>query len=323
MKSIRTIITLALVVCLLAPAASLAAAEEKPLIGIIQYVAHPALDAARDGFLDGLKELGYEDGVNITVDTRNANASPDILSSIADHFIGESATLVLAIATPAAQTLAGKTETIPILGTAITDYVAAKLAASNEEPGYNVSGTTDMNPIKEQIDLIRRMAPDAKTVGLLYTSNEDNSILQARQAREYIEAAGLVYEEVTVNNSNDVQQAAQSLVERCDVIYVPTDNVVASSMSIVYEIAVARKMPIFCGEAGQILGGGTATLGISYYNLGKQTAQMAVDVLKGADISKMPIQAQSEFEYTINKTMCDLIGLEIPADLLPFAIEVP
>lgn len=112
MKSIRTIITLALVVCLLAPAASLAAAEEKPLIGIIQYVAHPALDAARDGFLDGLKELGYEDGVNITVDTRNANASPDILSSIADHFIGESATLVLAIATPAAQTLAGKTETI-------------------------------------------------------------------------------------------------------------------------------------------------------------------------------------------------------------------
>jgi len=160
-------------------------------------------------------------------------------------------------------------------------------------------------------------------VGLLYTSNEDNSILQARQAKEHIEAAGMKYVEVTVNNSNDVQQAAQSIVEQCDAIYVPTDNVVASSMSIVHEVAVARKIPIFCGEAGQILGGGTATLGISYYNLGKQTAQMAVDVLNGADISKMPIQAQSEFEYTINKTMCDLIGLEIPEDLLPFAIEVP
>ena len=317
----RTAILLALTLMLFALGA--AAGEDLPLIGIVQLVEHAALDAARDGFLDELKDQGYIDGQTIRVDYRNAQASPDILSSIADHFIGEEVDLVLAIATNSAQTMAGKTETIPILGTAITDYVVAKLAKSNEEPGYNVSGTTDMNPIEQQIALIRQMAPDTRSVGLLYTSSEDNSVTQARMARGFIEAAGMQYVEVTVNNANDVQQAAQSLVEQVDALYIPTDNIVASSMPIVHEAAVAKKIPIFCGEAGQILGGGTATLGISYYNLGRQTGQMAIDVLGGADISTMPIQSQTQFEYTINKTMCDLIGLEIPAELLPFAIEVP
>ncbi len=313
-------LTLALLLCL---SMGTALADDKPLIGIIQYVTHPALDAARDGFLQGLKDLGLEDGVHITVDSRNANGSPDILASIADHFLASEVDLVLAIATPAAQTMAGKSETIPILGTAITDYVDAKLAKSNEAPGYNVSGTTDMNPVKEQIALLMRLAPNAKTVGLLYTASEDNSILQARAAKQEIEAAGLLWEEITVNNSNDVQQAAQRLVEICDAIYVPTDNIVASSMPIVHEEAVGKKLPIFVGEENQVLSGGTATLGISYYNLGYQTAAMAKAVLEGADIAAMPIQGQSEFNYVINKGMAELIGMEIPEDLMPFAIDVP
>lgn len=323
MRTLKKRMAILLALTLMLFALGAAAGEDLPLIGIVQLVEHAALDAARDGFLDELKDQGYIDGQTIRVDYRNAQASPDILSSIADHFIGEEVDLVLAIATNSAQTMAGKTETIPILGTAITDYVVAKLAKSNEEPGYNVSGTTDMNPIEQQIALIRQMAPDTRSVGLLYTSSEDNSVTQARMARGFIEAAGMQYVEVTVNNANDVQQAAQSLVEQVDALYIPTDNIVASSMPIVHEAAVAKKIPIFCGEAGQILGGGTATLGISYYNLGRQTGQMAIDVLGGADISTMPIQSQTQFEYTINKTMCDLIGLEIPAELLPFAIEVP
>jgi putative ABC transport system substrate-binding protein len=315
-------IALLLALLLVGGLAGSLAETDKPLIGILQLVEHPALDDACNGFKDGLKELGYEDGINIAIDTRNAQANSDMLASIADHFISVHADLVLAIATPAAQTMAGKTETIPILGTAITDYVDARLAQSNEAPGYNVSGTTDLNPIVDQIALIKRMAPDTKTVGLLYTSSEDNSVLQARMAKVEIEKAGMKYVEVTVNNSNDVQQAAQSIVEQCDALYIPTDNIIASSMPIVHEAALAKKIPIFCSEAGQIVGGGTATVGISYYNLGKQTAQMAVDVLfNGADISKMAIQAQTEYEYTINKTMCDAIGLSIPEDLQPFAKE--
>ncbi|NLZ89341.1 MAG: sugar ABC transporter substrate-binding protein, partial [Clostridiales bacterium] len=165
MKTFRKLILLTLALVLAVPAATTLHAENDiPKIGIIQIIEHAALDAAREGFLEALKENGFEDGKNIMIDYRNAQGNPDILSSIADHFVGQEVDLVLAIATSAAQTMAGKTETIPILGTAITDYVDARLVESNEKPGYNVSGTTDMNPIKEQIALIKEMAPHTKSV---------------------------------------------------------------------------------------------------------------------------------------------------------------
>ncbi|NLD03186.1 MAG: ABC transporter substrate-binding protein, partial [Clostridiales bacterium] len=245
-----------------------------------------------------------------------ANADSSTLATIADSFIAQKVDLALAIATPAAQMMMGKTETIPILGTAITDYVEAKLAKSNEEPGYNVSGTTDMNPIVQQIELLKTLVPGAQTVGLLYTGSEDNSVLQARIAVEAIEALGMKWVEVKVNNSNDVQQAAQSLADQCDVLYVPTDNVAASAMPIIAEVMTEKKIPIICGESGMVRAGGTATLGINYYNLGYQTGLMAIEVLDGADVSKMPIQAQTEFDYAFNLEAAAAIGLEIPQDLL-------
>lgn len=323
MKTLRKMIALTLCLLLAAAFMPARAQDDLPLIGIIQLVEHPALDDARMGFIEGLKELGFEDGKNIRIDHRNGQASKDILASIADHFIAENAALVLAIATDAATTMAAKTTSIPILATAITDFTGeARLAKSNEAPGYNVSGTTDMNPIDAQIALLKRLVPEAKTVGLLYNSGEVNSVLQARIAHEEIEKAGMQWKDVTVNNVNDVQQAAMSLVGEVDVLYIPTDNTVASSMPVVSAAAVSRGIPIICSEAGQVQHGGTATLGISYFKLGKQTAQMAVDVLGGADISQMPIQAQTDFEYLINKTMADQIQLAIPEDLMPFAVEI-
>ena len=298
------------------------AESKKPLIGIAQIAVHPALDAAREGFLKALEDNGLKDGEQVVIDYRNAQGSQDILGSIADHFIAQNVDLVLAIATPTAQALAGKTKRIPILATAVTDYVEAGLAESKEKPGFNISGTTDMNPIPEQIALIKHMAPETKTVGLIYSASEANSVLQAKLARQEIEAAGMQYAEVTVNSTNDVEQAAQSILERVDALYIPTDNTVASSIAIVHKEAVKRKVPIFCSEAGQVEGGGTATHGISYYKLGYQTGLMALKVLEGADISTMPIEAQSEYEYLINKTMCEAIGLTIPEDLLPFAVEI-
>jgi len=298
-------------------------AADMPYIGIIQQMDHVALNAARDGFIQALKDNGYEDGVNVTIDALNGQGDASNLATIADRFVGKKADLVLAIATNAATTMASKTETIPILGTAITDYVEPLLAETNEVPGYNISGTSDMNPVDAQIALIQELVPDVETVGVLYTSSEPNSVLQARMAKAAVEKLGLKYTEVTVTNTNDVLQATQRIVRTCDAIYIPTDNVFASSMPIVYGVVAESKTPVIPGESGMVMSGGLATLGLSYYDLGYQTGLMAIEVLGGADVSQMPIQfANSGFQYVINKTMADEIGFEIPEKYLPYAQEM-
>ncbi len=170
--------------------------------------------------------------------------------------------------------------------------------------------------------MIKTFVPEAKTVGLIYTGSEINSQLQANIAREEIEALGMAYTEVTVNNSNDVQQAMLSLVKECDVIYIPTDNVLASSMPIVAEVALAEYRPVICGDKGMVKEGGQFTLAIDYYKLGEQTGRMAARILRGeARVEDMPIESQSEYSYYVNKTLCEAIGLAIPEDMLPYAEE--
>ena len=290
--------------------------KEAYSIGIIQLVEHVALDSAREGFINALKDNGYVDGQNVTIDIQNAQGDQSNLSTISDRFVSNKVDLILGIATPAVQAIAGKTTEIPILGTAVTDYVVAKLVDSNEAPGGNVSGTTDMNPVKEQIDLLVKLVPDAKTVGVLYNSSEDNSILQAKMAKEAIEALGLSYVEVTVTNTNEVQQATQSIVERCDAIYIPTDNTIASTMPVVHGVTSQSKTPVICGESGMVRSGGLATLGINYYDLGYQTGLMAIRILKGeAEPATMPIESASGFDFAINGKVAEEIGIEIPDDL--------
>lgn len=320
MKKLLTALILLLILTLALPAL---AADKTPLVGILQLVQHPALDAAREGFIKGLADAGFTDGDNVKLDYHNGQGSQDIMASIADQFVAAPVDLALAIATPAVQALAGKTESIPILGTAVTDFVQAKLVDSNEHPGFNVSGTSDMNPVAEQIDLIKRLVPEAKTLGLLYTSSEVNSQIQAALARERAEQLDLKVVEVTVNNTNDVQQAAVNILGQVDVLYIPTDNVVASSIALVVEEALSRKIPIAGSEAAHVNGGGTFTLGIDYFKLGEQTGHMAARILRGeAQVSEMPIERQDQFDYLINKTYMEALGLAIPEDLLPFAIEV-
>ena len=320
MKKLLTALILLFILTLALPAV---AADKTPLVGILQLVQHPALDAAREGFIKGLADAGFTDGDNVKLDYHNGQGSQDIMASIADQFVAAPVDLALAIATPAVQALAGKTESIPILGTAVTDFVQAKLVETNEHPGFNVSGTSDMNPVAEQIDLIKRLVPEAKTLGLLYTSSEVNSQIQAALAKERAEQLGLSVVEVTVNNTNDVQQAAVNILGQVDVLYIPTDNVVASSIALVVEEALSRKIPIAGSEAAHVHGGGTFTLGIDYFKLGEQTGHMAARILRGeAQVSEMPIERQDQFDHLINKTYMEALGLAIPEDLLPFAIEV-
>lgn len=282
-------------------------------IGIVQIVEHAALDAARDGFIQALADNGLVEGENVTYDIQNAQGDQSTLSTIGDRFVSANVDMILAIATPSAQTMASKTTTIPILGTAVTDYEVAKLVNSNEVPGGNVSGTSDMNPIADQVALIFELYPDAATIGCIYNSGEDNSVLQAGIAKEAIEAAGKSYVEVTVTSTNDVQQAMQSLVTQCDAIYIPTDNTVASAMPIVSEVANTAMIPVICGESNMVAAGGLATLGINYYDLGYQTGLMALKILlEGADVSTMPIEFATGFDAAFNAETAAAIGLTIP-----------
>ena len=323
-KRIMVVFTAMLIVILAAGCSSSGKSSDKSdlKIGIIQYMDHVALDNSREGFIAALADNGYVDGDNITIDLQNAQGDQSNLSTISDRFVSNKEDLILAIATPATQAVAGKTTEIPILATAVTDYESARLVNSNEAPGGNVTGTSDMNPVKEQIDLLVKLVPTAKTVGVLYTSSEVNSVTQAQIAKKAIEALGLKYVEVTISNSNDVQQATQTLVGQCDAIYIPTDNVLASAMPQVHSVTAQSKTPVICGESSMLDGGGLATLGINYTDLGYQTGLMAVKILKGeAKPATMPIETATKFDFKINGTIAEEIGLTIPADLQQYVTK--
>lgn len=286
-------------------------------VGIVQLVEHNALDAANKGFVDGLKERGYEEGKNLSIDRQNAQADQSNLQNISQRFVSAKMDLICAIATPAAQTVANATKEIPIVGTAITDYVGAKLAASNEAPKGNVTGTSDMNPVKEQIDLLLKLCPNTKTIGTIYCSSEVNSEVQVKAMKEYAESKGLKVEVATISTVNDIQQAAQSLVGQVDVFYEPTDNIIASAMPTLAAITDPAKKPIICGEPNMVKAGGFATYGIDYYKLGVQTGYMAADILDGkSKPATMPIEMAKDLKVTINKKSAAALGITIPEDVL-------
>ena len=286
-------------------------------IGVIQLVEHAALDAVYEGFVDGLKEAGLEEGKNITIDYQNAQGDQSNCQTIATKLVNDRNDLILAIATPAAQAVANTTKEIPILVTAVTDPADSKLVASNEVPGGNVSGTSDLTPVKEQIGLIPQILPDAKTVGLLYCSSEVNSKFQIEIAKNEAEALGLKTVKATVSSSNEIQQVVQSLVGKVDAIYIPTDNMLAAGMATVAQVTIPAGIPVIVGEEGMITNGGTATYGLNYYDLGKLTATQAVAILKeGKNPAEMPIEYLSEYNLVINQEVVEQMGLTLPKNLL-------
>lgn len=291
--------------------------EENYKIGVIQLVEHAALDATYEGFVDGLKEAGLEEGKNITIDYQNAQGDQSNCQTIATKLVNDRNNLILSIATPAAQAVANTTKDIPILVTAVTDPADSKLVASNEAPGGNVTGTSDLTPVKEQINLIPQIVPEAKTVGLVYCSSEANSKFQIELAKKEAEAIGLKTIEATVSNSNEIQQVLQSLVGKVEAIYIPTDNMLAAGMATVAQVTTPAGIPVIVGEEGMVNNGGTATYGINYYNLGKLTATQAVAILKeGKNPAEMPIEYSSDFNLVLNKEAAEQMGITLPQELL-------
>ncbi|HZW84250.1 MAG TPA: ABC transporter substrate-binding protein [Candidatus Deferrimicrobium sp.] len=295
-------------------------AKKEIKVGIVQIVEHPALDAARQGFLETLKENGYEEGKNLKVEYQSAQGDQSVLQSIAQKFASSKMDLVLAIATPSAQAMARATKDTPILITAVTDPVAAKLVNSMEKPGTNVTGTTDMNPLKEQFDLLKKVVPNAKKVGVIYNAGEDNSQVQVKMAESVAAQMGLELVKATVATTADVMQATQSLVGKVDAIYVPTDNTVVSAADSVIQVANKNKIPVIAGESSVVDKGAFGTIGINYKKLGKQTGEMALRIIKGEKPQDMAIESQKDLDTVFNKTTLELLGLKVPADLQQKAI---
>lgn len=278
-------------------------------IGVVQLAEHPALDSATEGFVNTLVAAGMPQG---NIEVQNAQGEQVNCSTIATKFVNDQVDLVLAVATPAAQAMAGATKDIPILATAVTDFEAAGLTADN------ISGVSDMGPIEAQIDLIKEIVPDASSIGILYCSSEDNSIIQADIASTYLQEIGLNPVIYTVAETSEVQAAATAASNSVDAIYIPTDNLLAQTMPTVALVTNPAKIPVICGESGMVDSGGLATLGVDYYNLGKQTAMQAIQVLaEGVDIATIDVEFAKAEDLTphFNADLFTEFELEVPASL--------
>ena len=284
------------------------------LIGVVQLVTHPALDAATEGFVTTLKdELGLTDD---NFDIQNAANEAATCSSIATAFVNEEVDLILANATPALQAAASATATIPVLGTAVTEYGTA-LAIDDFEGtvGTNVSGTSDLAPLDQQASMFDELLPDAQHIGILYCSGEPNSVYQAKVVQAELEKAGKTVSTYTFADSNDVSQVTAAACAESDALYIPTDNTAASCTEAIDAVASQANIPIIAGEEGIMTGCGIASLSISYYELGVTTGKMAAKILKGeAKVSEMPIEYYPEPVKKYVPARCEKLGITVPSD---------
>lgn len=286
-------------------------------IGIMQILTHSSLDAAREGF----KAAFSDAGITCDFDEENAQGDQTTATNIATKFASQNLDLVLAIGTPAAQAAAQAVTQIPVLFTAVTDPTSAQLVASADAPGGNVTGTSDMNPVAEQIGLIKQIKPEAASVGFLYSSGEVNSQVQIDLARAAAEDQGLSVQEKTITNTAELQQAAETL--DVDSLYVPTDNNVVSGLATVVALCEDRRIPLIVAEGDSVRNGGVITYGIDYVKLGRQTGEMAMRILRdGADPATMAVETQSDLTVYVNESAASAMGVTIPADLLDDAEKV-
>lgn len=289
---------------------SASAQELEPInVGVLQFVEHESLDQNYQGFVDGLAEAGYVEGENLTLNYLNASGDTANLQSMSEN-IANSSDYLLAIATPAAQSLANVEKTKPLLFSSVSDPVDAGLVSDLEEPGANVTGTTDAGPIEDQVALLQAVVPEAKRVGIIYNSGEANSVSEAEKATAALEEAGIEVVQATVTSTNDISQSMGSLVnDEVDAIFTVTDNTIASAMTLVGDLAVEANLPIIGGSKDMTLANGLATFGLDYYELGKQTAQMLVEIIESGEI--IPVQSAANLELVVNEENAEKLGLDL------------
>ncbi|WP_198439967.1 ABC transporter substrate-binding protein [Aerococcus urinae] len=307
MKKYLRYITAGLLTCVLAACSNQGneSSTKKVDVGIIQYMEHDSLQRAKEGFQDSLKEAGYEEGKNLAIEFHNSQGDQSNLQSITQQLKGKK-DLILSIATPAAQAMLNTDKETPQLFTAVTDPVGAKLVESMEKPGKNMTGTSDMAPVADVVDLLLKADPSIKTIGILYNSSEVNSEVQYEQAKEYIESKGLKVESMTVTSTNDVQQATKILAEKVDGIYLPTDNTIANTIQTIGKVLMETKTPSVAAIEGSL-----CAYGVDYYKLGQQTGNMAVEILKdNKKPEDIPVEMSKDLVVKVNDEMAAALGMD-------------
>ncbi|HHW3839355.1 TPA: ABC transporter substrate-binding protein [Streptococcus suis] len=278
-------------------------------VGVLQYMEHESLTAAREGFVAELEANGYKEGEKLVLDYQNAQGDQANLQTISEQLI-DGNDIVLAIATPSAQSLATVSTETPIVFTAVTDPLSADLVESIEKPGGLLTGTSDQAPIDKQVELLGQAVPDAKTVGILYTTSERNSEVQVEQAKELLEKAGYKVVVKGITSSNEVQDATTSLMKDVDALFIPTDNTVASTMTMIGELSVEHKVPVIGGSTDMVDEGGLLTYGTNYEALGRQTAKMAIKIIEGANVSETAVEYPETVSLHVNEEMAQKLGID-------------
>jgi putative ABC transport system substrate-binding protein len=304
----------ALALVLIAPAE----AAEKKTVAITQIVEHPALDACRKGVEEELKAQGFD----VTWNYESAQGNPGTAAQIARKFVGDAPDAIVAISTPSAQAVVAATKDIPVIFTAVTDPVGAKLVADPKKPGGNVTGMTDLSPIAQHLDLIARITPNAKRIGVIYNPGEANSVTLVGLVKEHAPAHGMTIVEAAAPRSNDVLAAARSLVGKVDAVYVPTDNTVVSALEGVIKTGIENKLPIYAGDTDSVPRGAIAALGFNYYDVGRQTGKIVARVLKGEKPGDIAVEGIEKTELAVNPKSAEAMGVTLPADLIAEAKTV-
>ena len=289
--------------------------QEMYTIGINQLVQHDALDASREGFIEGLEEKGFEEGKNLKIDYQNAQGDISIAKTISDQFVTSNVDMIFAIATSSLQASYNATKDIPIVFTAVTDPIEAGVAKSWESSDTNVTGTSDMVSMEEQLNLLITLVPDIKTLGVIYNSSEANSLAQVQELKKEADKKGIDIKEISVTTVNEINQNLNSAIGSIDALYAPTDNTVASAYDLVGNICVNKKVPILCGEEAGVSKGGLCSIGIDYFKLGKEAGYKAAEILNGTEPSDIKITTLSDMSITINTDVAEKLNITIPEDI--------
>ena len=289
--------------------------KEMYTIGINQLVQHDALDASREGFIEGLKEKGFEEGKNLKIDYQNAQGDIAIAKTVSDQFVTSKVDMIFAIATSSLQASYNATKDIPIVFTAVTDPIGAGVAESWESSGTNVTGTSDMVSMEKQLSLLTTLVPDIKTLGVIYNSSEANSLAQVQELKKEAEKNAIDIKEISVTTVNEINQNLNAAIGSIDALYAPTDNTVASAYDLVGNICVNKNIPILCGEEAGVSKGGLCSIGIDYFKLGKEAGYKAAEILNGTKPSDIEISTLSDMSITINTEVAEKLNITIPEDI--------
>lgn len=301
---------------------SQSASSEKVKIGVLQFVTHDSLDEIYKGIKAGLEEGGYSTTDNLEIDFMNAEADQSQVQTMSKKLVDNGNELLIGIATPAAQGLANATTELPIIMGAVTDPVGANLVTDLKNPGGNITGVSDQTPVADAVSLIKEITPDAKTIGVLYSSNEDNSKIQVEEFKAAAEEAGYTVLEYAVASSNELASTVEVATSKTDVLFTPVDNTVASAFSTVVSVANKTKTPIFTSVEDMVEGGGIASVTLSQYDLGVATGKMAAKILDGANPGDTPVQIFNEGTIVVNQKVAKELGITLSDDVINQASKV-